>query len=220
MALTLYYHPLASYCHKVLVALYEHGAPFTPRLIDLGNADDREELAARWPLVKFPVLRDDARGRDVAESSIIIEYLDQHAAGAAPLIPAQADEALDVRLWDRVFDNHVQSPMQEIVLDRILGKGADLTAQRNALLAVYRLIDARMDGRAWVAGSAFSMADCAAAPALFYAETLVPFPDDCARLRAYYERLMARPSVARVLAQARPYFGMYPFAENIAPRFR
>jgi glutathione S-transferase len=220
MPLTLYYHPLASFCHKVLIALYEHEVPFSPRLVDLGDGADRAALQALWPMIKFPVLSDPARGRDVAESSIIIEYLDHYYAGAQQLIPAQWDAALEVRLWDRVFDNYVQLPMQEIVADRIFGRAADLAPQRAALERAYRMIDERMATRTWAGGDAFSMADCAAAPALFYAATVVPFPGECGHLAAYVERLMARPSVVRVLDQARPYFSMYPFAENIPELLR
>ena len=219
MSLTLYYHPLASYCHQVLIALYEHGIGFTPRIIDLGNAADRAELQAVWPMTKFPVLHDHLRGRNVAESSVIIEYLDRYPGGVRKLVPDDWDTALDVRLWDRVFDNHVQGPMQEIVLDRIRQAGADLAPQRAALDTVYKMIDERMAGREWVAGN-LSMADCAAAPALFYAETLQPFPAEAPHLQAYYERLMARPSVQRALAEARPYLPMYPFVEDIPTRFR
>jgi glutathione S-transferase len=220
MSLTLYYHPLASYCHKVLIALYEHEVDFERRVIDLGNAQDRDELQAVWPLVKFPVIRDTQRGRDVAESSIIIEYLDRHVAGKATLIPSEWETALEVRLWDRVFDNHVQGPMQEIVADRFREVQRDLSRERQALATAYQMIENRLAGRTWIAGEGFSMADCAAAPALFYAATLVPLPEECMQLRAYFERLMARPSVARVLEEAKPYFDMYPFADAIPARFR
>jgi glutathione S-transferase len=217
MSLTLFYHPLASYCHKVLIALYEHGVHFEKRVINLGDPADRAELQALWPPVKFPVLRDG--GRALGESSIIIEYL-EHIAPQRRLIADDWRDALDVRLWDRVFDNHVQTPMQEIVADRLFGREGDLTQQQGALDVAYAMIEARMAGREWVAGEAFSMADCAAAPALFYAQTVRPFPQECGHLRAYYERLMARPSVAQVMEEAKPFFGMYPFAENIPARFR
>jgi glutathione S-transferase len=219
MSLTLYFHPLASFCHKVLAALYEQGTPFEKRLIDLGNPADRAELQAVWPLTKFPVIRDQARGRDVAESSTIIEYLDHYYPGPAALIPGDWEAALDTRLWDRFFDNHVQGPMQAIVADRLFGRNGDMAAERAGLATAYGMIDKRMAGREWIAGEGFSMAECAAAPALFYASTLVPFPADAANLQAYFERLMARPSVCRVLAEARPYFPMYPFAEAIPARF-
>jgi glutathione S-transferase len=220
MALTLYYHPLASYCHKVLIALYEHGVDFERRIIDLGNQAERAALQAIWPLAKFPVLRDHARGRDVPETTIIIEYLDHHVAGAGRLIPADWEQALDVRLWDRFFDNHVQGPMQEIVSDHFRATQRDLARERQALATAYSMIESRMADRTWVAGDDFSMADCAAAPALFYASTLVPFAQDHVHLNAYFERLMARPSVGRVMEEAKPYFHLYPFAAAIPARFR
>lgn len=220
MALTLYYHPLASYCHKVLIALYERGISFEKRFIDLASDADRAALEAVWPLRKFPVLHDGARGRDIAETSIIIEYLDQHFGGAPPLIPAERELALEVRLWDRVFDNHVQGPMNEIVFDRLFRRDGDLRASRAALDSVYRLIDRRMAERTWAGGPDFSMADCAAAPALFYASTVHAFPESATQLHAYFERLVERPSVRQVLEDAAPYFPLYPYAEAIPARFR
>ncbi len=220
MSLTLYYHPLSSYCHKVLVALDENGTTFDKRLINLGQADDRAELAAIWPLCKFPVIRDHARQRDVAESSVIIEYLDRFFPGQQPLIPADWDTAIEVRLWDRIFDNHVQGPMQSIVSDRLGGAKGDMSRARASLQTVYQMIDRHMATKTWAAGEAFSMADCAAVPALFYANTIEPLPDACLHLHGYFERLMTRPSAQKVLAQARPYFNMYPFQEGIPERFR
>ena len=220
MHLTLYYHPLSSYCHKVLVALYEHGVDFDGRIIDLRNQADRVELAALWPFTKFPVLRDHTRERDVVESSIIIEYLDLHASDHARLIPQDSDDALDVRLWDRIFDQYVMTPLQAIVGNTFRPTPDDMAAQFATLDTAYRLIDERMAARTWAAGMEFSLADCAAAPSLFYAVTVRPFPDDCPHLRTYYDRLMDRPSVQRVHEEAKPYFGMYPFADALAPRFR
>lgn len=219
MSLTLYYHPLASFCHKVLIALYENGTAFEPRIIDLGKQADRAELEALWPLCKFPVIRDHARDRNVAESSVIIEYLDQFYSGKERLIPADAEPALEVRLWDRVFDSHVQEPMQAIVADRIFNTNADLARQRATLLTAYGMVERQLAGRSWIAGAAFSLADCAAAPALFYAATVQPFPPEYTALQAYFERLMARPSVQRVMQEAKPYFSMYPFAQQIPQRF-
>lgn len=216
--LTLYYHPLASYCWKVLIALYEHNAPFKGRVIDLGDAAQRAELSALWPLCKFPVLRDG--DEVVAESSIIVEYLDREHAGAQALFPADARSALTVRLWDRVFDNYVQTPMQEIVLDKLRGGGGDLSGQRRTLVTSYEMADEQLGSSPWIAGEPFSAADCAAAPALFYAATLEPFPARCARLSAYFERLVERPSVRRVLEEAKPYFRNYPFESAIPGRFR
>ena len=220
MSLTLYYHPLASFCHKVLIALYERGIAFEKRFVDLANEDDQDALAAVWPLRKFPVVHDSIRDRNVAETSIIIEYLDQHFDGAPPLIPADADEALEVRLWDRIFDHHVQVPMNEIVFDRLYGRNDDVSRWRNALDVAYAMIDRQLADRSWICGSSFTMADCAAAPALFYASTVQPFPASATRLHAYFERLVERPSVRQVLEDAAPYFPLYPFADAIPKRFR
>lgn len=219
MSLTLYYHPLASFCQKVLIALYENGAAFEKRIIDLGDDADRAELEAIWPLAKFPVIRDHARGRDVPETSIIIEYLDRHYPGAHPLIPADEDQALDVRLWDRFFDQYVQGPMQAIVQCQLGGARCDTTKERTKLKTAYKMIERRMANREWVCGDAFSMADCAAVPALFYAYTVLPFPEDYHRLGAYFERLVSRPSVRRMLDESKPYFGQYPFVDDIPKRF-
>ncbi len=219
MPLTLYYHPLASFCHKVLIALYENDIAFEARLIDLGADKDRAELAALWPFCKFPVIRDHARRRDVAESSIIIEYLDQFFPAPHRLIPGNFDEALQVRLWDRIFDNYVHAPMQDIVLDHIRGAKGDMGSARATIQTAYSLIDQQLASLPWAAGPHFSLADCAAAPALFYAHTLEPFPEQHLHLRAYFERLIGRPSVQRVLTEAKPYFPMYPFHSAIPARF-
>lgn len=220
MSLTLYYHPLASFCHKVLIALYENDVEFERRFINLADEADRAELQALWPMGKFPVIRDHARNRDVAESSIIIEYIDHFFAGERPLIPSEWEDALDVRLWDRFFDNYVHGPMQQIVGDRLRGAQGDLTNERSTLDTAYGMIDKRMASRTWVAGPGFSMADCAAVPALFYASTLQPFPSGCIHLAAYFERLMERPSVRRTIEEAKPYFPLYPFADDLPARFR
>jgi glutathione S-transferase len=218
MSLTLYYHPLASFCHKVLIALYENGCEFEKRIIDLGNETDRAELRAIWPFCKFPVLRD--HNRNVAETTVIIEYLDHFFAGRDPLIPTDWESALEVRHWDRIVDNYVQGPMQQIVSDQLSGAGADLTHERATLETAYGMIDRHMSSRTWVSGPNFSMADCAAAPALFYASTVQPLPVEFGHLSAYLERLIERPSFRRVLEEAKPYFSLYPFAEAIPKRFR
>lgn len=220
MSLTLYYHPLASFCQKVLVALYENGTAFEKRLIDLGDATDRAQLQAVWPLTKFPVLRDPAHQRDLPETTVIIEYLDHYYPGAQPLIPKDWEAALEVRLWDRLCDNYLQGPMQQIVVDRLRGSHADLTRERATLQTAYGMLELQLAGKTWLGGASFSLCDCAAAPALFFVSTLEPFPDELHHLRNYFERLTARPSFQRVLEEARPYFPMYPFAEAIPERFR
>jgi glutathione S-transferase len=217
--LTLYFHPLASYCHKVLIALYENETPFTPVTVNLGDPDERAALRALWPLTKFPVLTDG--DRVIPETSVIIEYLHERHPGPVPMLPDDPDARLDARLWDRFFDLYVGGPMQTIVGDRLRPEGAadphGVAAARAQLRTAYDVIETRMARRDWAAG-AFSMADCAAAPVLFYTATLEPMADRPA-LTAYYERLMARPSVARVLDEARPWFRLYPFREALPPRF-
>jgi glutathione S-transferase len=219
LSLTLYYHPLSSFCHKVLVALYEHGTAFERRIIDLANEKDRTELLALSPMGKFPVIRDHARKRDLAETTIIIEYLDHFFAGERALVPGDWEDALQVRLWDRFFDNYLQVPMQQIVSDRIRGAKGDVAKERATLDMAYQRIDSHMADRAWIAGRGFSMADCAAAPALFYTSTVESFPPSLTHLKAYFERLMERPSVQRVMAEAKPYFRFYPFVDAIPKRF-
>jgi glutathione S-transferase len=219
-ALRLYYHPLSSFCHKVLIALYENNIEFEKRIIDFGDEADRAELKAIWPFNKFPVIRDHARKRDVAESTAIIEYLNHYFAGERSLLPADWEAAFEVRFWDRVFDNYVQRPMQQIVSGRNKVNHADLINEHATLKMAYAMIDRHMASKIWVAGQDFSMADCAAAPALFYASTLLPFPNELPHMSAYFDRLTKRPSFARVLEEAKPYFSMYPFADAIPQRFR
>ena len=220
MDLTLYYHPLSSYCHKALIALYEHGVAFEKRLIDLSSEAERAELQALWPLVKFPVLRDHARQRTVPESSMIIEYLDHQPGQSTRLIPEDWETALDVRLWDRFFDHYVMTPMQQIVADRIQSANGDLSSQRALLATAYGMLEQQLTDREWIASADFSLADCSAAPALFYASTLVPFAAEQPRLSAYFERLVQRPSFSQVIEEAKPWFDFYPFAEALPQRFR
>jgi glutathione S-transferase len=220
MALTLYYHPLASYCHKVLIALYENGVDFEKRLVDLGNAEDRAALQALWPLAKFPVLHDAARDRNVPESTVIIDYLDHYFPTAHPLIPADWEAAQQVRLWDRIVDNHLHDTMQDIVWDRIIGAQGDMGRARASINTVYTMLDQQLAQRTWMGGDDFSLADCAAAPALFFATTLEALPAGLVHATRYFKQLMERPSVARTLEEAKPYFSMYPFADAIPAQFR
>jgi glutathione S-transferase len=214
MSLTLHFHPLASYCHKVLIALYENETPFTPNLVDLGNEAERAALLKLWPIGKFPVLRDDARDQNVPESSIIIEYLDRYYPGRTQFITGDADRARGIRLRDRFYDLYVHEPMQKIVGDRLRPQGKDdphgVEEAKARLKASYGMIDQEMASRTWAMGEAFSLADCAAAPALFYADEVLPFGDTHHNVAAYFNRLKARPSYARVLREAEPYFAMFP----------
>jgi glutathione S-transferase len=223
MSLTLYYHPLASFCWKVQIALHESGTPFTGEIVNLGDRQASARFFDLWPVGKMPVLRDDERDRTVPETTIIIEYLDRHYPGAQKLLPENEDMRLDARLWDRFFDLYVQQPMQRIVGNQLRPEGerdpravAESTA---ALKTAYDMLERQVSTRTWAIGDAFSMADCAALPGLFYAGTLVPFAQTHPKAGAYFERLVQRPSVQRVLDEARPYFKMYPFREAIPARF-
>jgi glutathione S-transferase len=214
MALTLYFHPLASYCHKVLIALYENDTPFKANNVDLSNPSERAGLLTLWPIGKFPVLRDDARNQTLPESTVIIEYLDRHYPGPARFLPDDADLALQTRLRDRFYDLYVHEPMQKIVADRLRPQGEKdrhgVEEARTRLTTSYGMIDLEMASRTWAMGDAFSLADCAAAPALFYANEVFPISEGQANAKAYVDRLKARPSYARVLKEAEPYFAMFP----------
>jgi len=214
VSLFLHYHPLASFCWKVLIALYEHRIPFTPTIVDLGDPDARAEFAALWPMAKMPVLEDRGRGRVIPETSIIIDYLESHHAATPALIPADRERRREVLLWDRIFDNYVQAPMQKIVIDRIRPEGerdAYGVAEARALLATaLAMVDGHAADKHWATGEDFTIADCAAAPALFYADKVMPFAAAHPHAFALLERLKSRPSFARVLDEAAPYFQYFP----------
>ena len=209
MSLTLYSHPFSSYCQKVLIALYENATPFTYRhLEDPGAADER---AALWPFGKFPVLVDG--GRTVAESSIIIEHLALHHPGPVQLLPADPKAALEVRFMDRFFDLHVMTAMQQPVFEALRPDGRKdeaLAEAARGLDVAYGWLEGVMQDRTWAAGEAFSMADCAAAPSLFYADWVHQIGEAYPAVRAYRSRLLARPSFARAVDEARPYRSYFP----------
>ena len=214
MSLTLHMHPLSSYCWKALIALYENATPFQPQIVNLGDPAEAAALRKIWPIGKFPVLVDDARGVTVPESSIIIDYLAQHYPGVVALVPSDRDEARRVRLADRFYDLHVHAHMQKIVAERLRPKDAKDPASaqqaRAALELAYGMIEQDMVAKPWAAGEAFTMADCAAAPALFYANKVAPFGAGHANVKAYLARLGARPSFQRVVEEAGPYFKYFP----------
>ena len=209
---TLHYHPFASFCQKVLIALYEKAVPFRPNLVDLGDPEERAALQRIWPFGKFPVLED--AGRIVAESSSIIEYLDIRHPQAPRMVPEDPAAALAVRTADRFYDTYVHLPMQKIVTDCIRPEGrADpqgVEEARATLATAYAMIEAEAGAREWAAGDRFGMADCAAAPALFYANWVRPLMPEYPAAAAYLARLRARPSVARVVEEARPYRHLFP----------
>jgi glutathione S-transferase len=214
MSLKLYFHPLSSFCQKALVALYENDMPFAPEIVDLGSEAAFAEYKKIWPIGKIPVLRDEARDRTIPEATIIIEYLSEHFPGKTRLVPADAGLAWQTRLRDRFFDVYVNVPMQKIVTDKLRPEGNNDpfgVEEAKALLATaLGMVDREMEAKTWAMGDAFSMADCAAAPSLFYANEIAPFAGVHRHLAAYFERLMERPSFARAVAEAKPYFTMFP----------
>lgn len=212
-ALKLYYHPFASFCQKALIAFYENDIPFEPTLIDLGDPEQRAKLRQVWPFAKFPVLRDEARDATVPESSVIIAYLQSHYPGPARLIPDNPDVATRGHVLDRVFDNYVAQSVTKVVADALRPEGRndpEGVAQAKALIATaYAMLEGELAADGWAAGIDFTLADCAAAPALFYANIVLPF-GGYPRLAAYYRRLLGRPSFARVVEEARPYRELFP----------
>jgi len=212
--LTLYCHPLASYCWKVLIALYETGTPFEKVVIDLGDAAQRAQLQKLWPLMKFPVLEDRARQQVMPESTIVIEYLAQHYPGRTQLVPSDPELARQVRLRDRFYDQYVHEPMQKIVGDKL--RPADKrdpygVEQAIGMLATsYAMIERDPTLETAAASDPLTLADCAAFPALYYANLHVPYGAAHPRIAAYMERLSARASVATVLREAEPYMHLHP----------
>lgn len=217
--LCLYFHPLSSFCQKAVIALYENDTPFVPHIVDLADEAAAAALKQLWPIGKFPVLRDEARRQTVPESNIIIEYLTQYYPGRTALVPADPDLAWRTRLRDRFYDLYVNEPMQKIVGDRL--RPADqkdpfgVEHARARLRTSLGMIEEEMAASTWAMGEAFTMADCAAAPALLYANLVMPFGNTHPIAMAYFDRLAQRPSYARALAEAKPYFHLFPHSAAI-----
>ena len=214
MALTLYMHPLSSFCHKALIALYENAIAFTPQVVNLGDPVARDNFRKVWPIGKFPVLRDAARDQTIPESTSIIEYLAQHYPGPVKLIPDEPQLAAGVRSADRFYDLHVHAPLQKLVGDKLRpADGHDpigVNEAREQLRTALRIADSEMATRRWAVGELFSMADCAAAPPLFFINKMLPLAGEFPHVSAYLERLMKRPSYARALAEAQPFLALFP----------
>lgn len=211
--LELFGHPFSSYTWKALIALYEKDVPFDFRVVEPEGGPNGEALRVLWPIGKFPVLLDD--GRPVIESSIIIDYIDHRYTEAPDLVPDDPDHALDVRFMDRIFDNHVMGAMQAVVNEYLLDAAnpdlARIAGARMALRSIYDWLEGHLPPDGWACGGQFTMADCAAAPALFYADWVEPIDNARQeRLRAYRTRLLARPSVKRCVEDARPYRAWFP----------
>ena len=216
--LTLYYHPLSSFCMKVLIALYENDTPFTPHIVDLMDPAQHAQFLEIWPVGKFPVLRDEARNRIIPETSVIIAHLDRHFPGRTKLIPDNPDRASQMNVYDRVFDNYVNLNVQRVVFDRVrpadrrdpYGVEHAKMHLRTTLDMIERDLADKTQLKPWIMGDDFTMADCAAAPALFYADKISPLKESHPNVTAYLGRLIRRPSFMRALKEAKPYFAMFP----------
>lgn len=220
--LTLYIHPLASFCHKVLIALYENGTDFETQIVNFADPGSAAAHMERWPVGKIPVLHDSLANRTIPETSIIIEYLQAQYPGPVKLLPDNSDLLLQVRLWDRFYDLYVSQPMQKIVTDRIRPEGATdphgVAEARSNLEQAYRMIETQLSGKRWAVGESFTMADCAALPALFFGSIVQPFAPEQKQLAAYLDRLLDRPSIRRTIGEAQPYFSMFPYREAMPQR--
>lgn len=209
MAPIMYLHPLSSYVQKAKTGFYEKGVAFEARMLD-GSEPVASEFAALWPIKRFPVVKD---GKElIFEATAIIEYLEARYPDTPRLIPDDPMKAVEVRMWDRFFDNYVNYPQQRLVylsIGREPNDGEDGAKWKAAFDEAYTLLDRRMAKREWVAGE-FSLADCAAAPSLLYADWTYPIPRNYQNLWAYRDRLLARASYARALDEARPYRHMFP----------
>jgi glutathione S-transferase len=212
MPLQLYFHPFSSYCQKVLVALYENNVPFEARLLEGPDSPATQELARLWPMKRFPVLVDGEH--TVLEATCIVEYLGLHHPGPVALVPADPRAALEVRMLDRFFDNYVSTPQQKVVFDAIrppeVRDAYGVTQAREMLDTAYAWLNRHMAQRTWAAGDTFSLADCAAAPFLFYADWTHAIGSAHPHVSAYRQRLLQRPSFARAVDEARPYRHYFP----------
>jgi glutathione S-transferase len=215
MSLTLYYHPLSSFCWKTLTALYESKTPFTPLLINFGDQDSAQKLFDVWPMGEFPVLQDTQRNQIIPQSSSVIEYLNLHYAGTSRLIPGDPELALETRRWNDFFDTYIQVHMQKIVADVMRpNEKKDPTGVSDArgyITSAYDILESRMKGRTWMVGDTFTMADCSACPALYYGNLVEALGNKYPSVASYLERLKQRPSFARVVEEAQPYFHFFPY---------
>lgn len=214
MSLKLYYHPLSSYCMKVLTALYEKDLAFEAKLVNFGDPEENARFTEMWPIRKFPVLQDGARDRLITESTPIIEYLELHYPGKAQLLPTNPEMAHEARWFDRFFDLHVHTHMQKIVGDKLRPEGKKdgfgVEEAVTKLRTAYSVLESRLKDRIWATGDQYTLADCSASPALFYANLNLPLGAEHPSVSRYLERLMNWPSFARAIEEAKPYFHMVP----------
>jgi len=222
--LVLHLHPLSSYCHKVLIGLYENGTPFTAKTVNLQDENERGTYVKLSPFGKIPALEDTARGKAVNESSTILEYVERHYPGRVTLFPRDTDAMITVRMWDRFLDQYLHQPMQRVVAENFRPDGAKdsfgVDEARKSIRRSYDHLEKCLANMPYAGGVEFSLADCAAAPALFYAQAAVPFADSHPNIARYFERLLVRPSYARTLEGAKPFLKYFPLADRLPARFK
>ena len=211
MSLQLYAHPFSSYCQKVLIALWADGTEFEYRMLDEEHPDNFAELKRRWPFGQFPLLVDD--GETVAETTPIIEHLQARHSGPNRWIP-NGDLGRRVRFLDRFFDLYVMNNMTRPVFDALRPEGKrdpyGVEQAMAQLRTAYDWLEENIGYGPWAAGETFTIADCAAAPSLFYADWVEEIGPERPKLAAYRARLLAHPVVARAIDEARPYRSFFP----------
>ena len=209
--IALYGHPFSSYTWKALIALYEHDLPFDFHLLEPSHPDNLAFVARHQPAGQMPVLDHD--GRIVIESNAVVEYVDL-ISGTPRLLPRDPLAAIEVRQMADVFDDYVMDTAQPVVSNALRPEAernpADVRDAGKRLLRNYAWLDRWLAGREWAAGETFSLADIAAAPALFYADWIQRIPEAHTALKDYRTRLLARPSVERAVDEARPYRPYFP----------
>ena len=211
VTLQLFGHRFSSYTWKALIPLRANDLAFEFREVGPDQPENGAELLRHWPFGQFPLLLDN--GRPVAESTCIIEHLDMFHPGPNRWIP-DGDLGRQVRFLDRLFDQRVMDVATKVVFDAIRPEDernpADRRIARERLNVAYDWFEANLGSGPWAAGDGFTLADCAAAPSLFYADWVEEIGPDRPKLSAYRARLLAHPAVARCVEDARPFRPFFP----------
>jgi glutathione S-transferase len=202
----LYYNPLSTYCQKVMIAFNEKGIAYEPHVVDLMSAEGRASYEEINPFGKVPFFKP-SEDWQVPESTSIIEYLEDKFPNTPRLIPAGGgDAARQVRFMDRMADLYLNEPIVELQFQKIgfRAQDNDRAARARKFVSIsYGYYDKRLAKQPWLCGESFTMADCAAIPALYYAQAVMPF-DAHSNIVAYWERARKRPSYAKVKAEFEP----------------
>ena len=212
MTPALYGHPLSSFTWKALIAAYERDVAFEFRMLDPDHSENLARIGTLTPTGQFPAVVDGER--EIVESNAVIEYFDLFHGRGEPMVPQDRREALEARMLTEVFDDYVHLQVQ-----RIVGNALRAPAERDPtgveyahglIERCYLWLEKRLPAGQWASCGRFTIADCAAAPALFYADWVHPIGEHLPKLAAYRARLLSRPSVARTVDEARPYRHLFP----------